>query len=132
MKIKSLVVAASLALVPATAAFAVDKEALKKAKEEAKAKAIEAAKEKAAAKAEAKIEKVEKKVEAKKEAAKADEAAKVAAAEEEKKTHAKHTGMIERLEQIATATNNAELTATVARLKEKEAKRHSLAAPAEG
>jgi hypothetical protein len=125
MKIQSMMIAAAIALVPATGALAVDKEALKKAKEEAKAKAIEKAKEKS----EAKTEKVTEQKKAK--AAEAAEAAK-AAAEEERKLHAKNTGMIERLEQIATATNNAELTAAVARLKEKEAKRHSLAAPAAG
>ena len=54
-----------------------------------------------------------------------------AAAEEEAKTHAKHMGMIERLEQIATATSNENLTAKVATLREKEAKRHSLAKPDE-
>lgn len=131
MKIQSLLIAASLALVPATVAFADDakKEALKKAKEEAKKKAIEEAKEKAAAKVEAKVEKVEKKVEAKKAEVKAaaEDAAK--AAEEEKQTHAKNLGAIERLEQIATATSNAELTAVVTRLKDKEAKRAGLAAP---
>ena len=59
MKIQSLLIAASLALVPATIANADDakKEALKKAKEEAKKKAIDEAKEKAAAKVEAKVEK---------------------------------------------------------------------------
>lgn len=134
MKIKSLIVAASLALVPATSAFAIDKEAIKKAKEEAKQKAIEDAKQKAAAKAEAQAEKAEVKAVEKKAAAKADAAAKeeaaMAAAEEERKLHARHTGLIERLEQIAAATTNAELTAIVGRLKEKEAKRHALAAPA--
>jgi hypothetical protein len=129
MKIKSLVVAASLAMVPATAALAVDKEAIKKAKEEAKQKAIEAAK----AKVEAKQEVVEKKSEAKqaKKASdkKADEEARAAAAEENVKTNARHTGLIERLEQVATATGNAELTAVVARLREKEAKRFALANP---
>ncbi|MEK7716910.1 MAG: N-6 DNA methylase, partial [Pseudomonadota bacterium] len=55
----------------------------------------------------------EKKIEAKKE----DAADKAKAAEEEKQTHAKHMGMIERLTQIATATGNAELTAKVARMR---------------
>lgn len=126
MKISSLVLASALALVPASVALADDakKEALKKAKEEAKKKAVEAAKEKS----EAKREQAEKKAEVKAAGAKADADAKAKAAEEEKQTHAKHLGLIERLEQIATATNNAELTAKVATLKEKEAKRHALAA----
>ena len=125
MKISSLVLATSLALVPATVALADDakKEALKKAKEEAKKKAVEAAKEKT----EKKADKAEAKADAKAADAKAAAEAKAKAAEEEKQTNAKHIGMIERLEQIATATSNAELTAKVAVLKEKEAKRHSLA-----
>lgn len=125
MKISSLVLATSLALVPATVALADDakKEALKKAKEEAKKKAIEAAKEKSEAKREAAAAKIEKKIEAKKE----DAEAKAKAAEEEKQTHAKHMGMIERLGQIAAATGNAELTAKIATLTEKEMKRHQLA-----
>lgn len=123
MKIKHLLIATSLALATAPVALAVDKEALKKAKEEAKAKAIEAAKKKSEEKREA----AEKKVEKKAEAAKAGDEAKAKEMEEEKQTHAKHLGMIDRLTQIATATNNAELTATIAKLTEKEAKRHALA-----
>jgi hypothetical protein len=125
MKISSLVLASALALVPASVAFADDakKEALKKAKEEAKKKALEAAKEKS----EKKQEKAEKRADAKADAKAADAEAKAKALEEEKQTHAKHLGLIERLEQIATATTNAELTAKVATLKEKEAKRHALA-----
>lgn len=127
MKIKSLLIAASLALVPATIANADDakKEALKKAKEAAKEKAKETAKEKI----EEKKETHEKKVEAKKATAKADAEAAAKAAEEEKATHAKNLGAIERLDQIAGVTANAELTAVVTRLKEKEAKRAALAAP---
>jgi hypothetical protein len=130
MKISSLVLASALALVPASVAFADDakKEALKKAKEEAKKKALEAAKEKS----EKKMEKAEKRADAKADAKAADDAAKAKAAEEEKQLHAKHLGLIERLEQIASATNNTELTAKAATLREKELKRHGLAAPAEG
>ncbi len=54
MKIKHAIIAASIALVPATQSMAIDKEALKKAKEEAKAKAKEEAKEKAKEKMEEK------------------------------------------------------------------------------
>jgi hypothetical protein len=120
MKIKSLVLATSLALVPATSALAIDKEALKKAKEAAKEKALEKAKEKSEAKTEKAIEK-------KKDAKEAADEAKAAAADLEKQMHGKHLGLIERLEQIASSTNNTELTATVAKLKDKEAKRHALA-----
>jgi colicin import membrane protein len=125
MKLTHLVLASAFALVPVTAALADDdkKAALKKAKEAAKQKAIDAAKEKSEAKRETAGAKVEKKIEAKKDAA----AAVAAASEEEKQTHAKHLGMIDRLTQIATATNNTDLTATIARLTEKEAKRHALA-----
>ena len=131
MKIQSLLIAASLALVPATVAFADDakKEALKKAKEEAKKKAMEEAKEKAKEKVEAKVEKAEKVVVKKAEAKKADDEAAAKAAEEEKATHAKNLGAIERLAQIATATANAELTAMVAKLTDLETKRAGLAAP---
>ena len=64
------------------------------------------------------------------EAKKADAEADAKAAEEEKALHSKNLGAIERLEQIATVTTNAELTAVITRLKEKEAKRAALAAPA--
>ena len=131
MKIQHLIVAASLALVPATAmADDAKKEALKKAKEEAKKKAIDEAKAKAAAKVEAKVEKAETKAVAKKEEKKAAEEADAAAVEAEKAMHSKHLGAIERLQQIADATNNADLKAVVARLNEKETKRAALAAPA--
>ena len=124
MKIKHLLIATSLALATAPVALAADKEALKKAKEEAKAKAIEAAKEKSKDKAA-----TAKAVSGKKaDIAKAAAEEKAKAAEDEKQTHAKHLGLIDRLTQIATATNNAELTATVARITEKEGKRHTLAA----
>jgi|GEM_PF-1884622 len=53
---------------------------------------------------------------------------KAAAMKAENEMHAKHTGAIERLEQIAKATKNDELLKTVERLKEKEAKRHKLIA----
>jgi len=126
MKFTSMVLATSLALVPATVAFADDakKEALKKAKEAAKEKAIEKAKEKSKDKLDAVKEKV---AEKKADAAKTDDAAKAAAADAEKAAHAKNMGAIERLQQIADATNNAELKAAVARLNEKETKRHTMA-----
>ena len=126
MKITSMVLAASIALVPATAAMADDKkkEELKKAKEAAKEKAKEEAK----AKAEAKTENLVKKADDKKaDAAAASAADKEAAAKAEKELHAKNVGAIERLDQIATATNNTDLKAVVARLNEKETKRHTMA-----
>jgi colicin import membrane protein len=130
MKIQNLIVAASLALVPATAmADDAKKEALKKAKEEAKRKKIEEAKAAAVEKVEKKVEKAEVKAVAKKEAkAEADEAA-AKAAEEEKAMHAKNLGAIERIQQVAEATGNAELKAKAATLLEKENKRAALAAP---
>ena len=126
MKITSMVLAASLALVPATAAMADDKkkEELKKAKEAMKEKMKEAAKEKAEKKTEKALEKVNEK---KADAAAANAADKEAAAKAEKELHAKNLGAIERLDQIATATNNADLKAVVARLNEKETKRHTMA-----
>jgi len=88
------------------------------------AKAIEAAKEKAREETEAKA----KAAAAKANAAKADKAA---ATEEAKKAedeaNAKFLGQIERLEQIATATDNAELKAKVSALKAKAELRRSLA-----
>jgi colicin import membrane protein len=129
MKMKHLLVATAVALVPASASLA-DKaalEAAKKKKEEAKAKAIEEAKEKAKAEAEAKA----KANAAAAAAAAAKKGEKAAAAEEAKKAeeemHQKHLGIIERLEQIATATSNAELKTKVDALKAKEDKRHTLA-----
>ena len=107
MKITSTVLAASLALIPATA-FAGDakKEALAKAKEAAKEKAIEAAKAKSAAK----LENAKEKAAANAAAAKADtKGADQAAANAEKETHARNLGAIERLQQIADATNNGDL-----------------------
>jgi hypothetical protein len=128
MKIQSMILATSIALVPATVALAEDKkEALKKAKEEALKKKIEEAKAKAKEKAEVKAEKAEAKAEVRKEEAKAAEADKAKAMEEEKALHSKNLGAIERLTQIADATNNADLKAVIARLTEKETKRHSLA-----
>jgi hypothetical protein len=97
------------------------KEAAAKAKEAAKEAAVEKAKEEAKAKAEEKGEKTAAKVE-KAQAAKASAADEAKKAEDE--ANAKIWGQIERLEQIATATNNAELTTVVARLKEKATKRH--------
>jgi hypothetical protein len=104
--------------------------ARKKAMEAKKAEAKAAAKEKAAAKVETATKKGKAKVaakqkEIKEEAAAADEAAKKA----EDEMHAKHMGQIERLDQIATATDNAELKTLVASLKEKEGKRHEGAMP---
>lgn len=128
MKMKHLLVATAVALVPATASLA-DKaalEAAKKAKAEAKAKAIEAAKEKAKAEAEAKTKAA--KAAAASKAAKAEAAADADEAKKaEEEMHQKHLGIIERLEQIATATDNAELKTKVATLKEKEDKRHTMA-----
>jgi len=104
----------------------------------AKAKAAAKAKRKAAMekkKAEVKTKTkavVKKKAQAAK--AKADEAtaeATKALVVAENNTHAKHMGMIERLDQIASATSNDKLKAKVATLKEKEAKRHGMAMPAE-
>jgi len=129
MKMKHLIIAAAVALVPAGTSLAQSAalKAKEKAKEEAKAKAIEEAKAKAKAEAEEKA-KANAAAAAKANAKKADAAA---AGEEAKKAelelHAKHQGIIERLEQIATATNNAELKTKVEGLKAKEDKRHSLA-----
>lgn len=125
MKTTHLLLATSIALVPATVALADDakKEAMKKAKEEAKQKAIEAAKEKAKEESAKKTAAAEKKADAKASAAADAEATKKA----EEEQHFKNLGIIERLEQIATATNNAELTTKVMALKQKEDKRHTLA-----
>jgi colicin import membrane protein len=127
MKMKHLIIAAAVASLPTTALAqgALEK---KKAAAEAKAKAIEAAKQKAieeaAAKAKANAEAASKANAAKK-------ADKAAAAEEAKKAedeaNAKFLGQIERLEQIATATDNAELKAKVSALKAKAEQRRSLA-----
>ena len=128
MKIKSLLIAASLALTPATVAFADDakKEALKKAKE----KAIEAAKEAAKEKAKEKSEKAEKAAEKKATAAgKADEE-RAAAEKAENEQHSKNMGAIERLEQIAGVMSDEGLKTKVASLREKENKRHGLVMPA--
>ena len=128
MKMKHLIVAAAVALVPATASLA-DKAALEKAKaakEEAKKKAIEEAKAKASAEMDAKA-----KAAAAAATATAGKADAAAAGDEAKKaeeeTHAKHLGIIERIEQVATATDNAELKAKVSSLRTKEDKRHTLA-----
>jgi hypothetical protein len=127
MKIQSLVVAASLVLVPATTALAGDakKEAAAKAKEAAKEKAIEAAKAKSAAK----LEHV-KEVAATKAAPAAAAAAAggdAAAQQAEKETHARNLGAIERLQQIADATSNGDLKTVLQRLSDKETKRHNMA-----
>lgn len=129
MKMKHLIIAAAVALVPASASLA-DKAALEAAKakkEEAKKAAIEAAKEKAKAEAEAKAAANAKAAAAKN--AKAGDAA--AASQEAKKAeeemHQKHLGIVERIEQIANAIDNADLKTKVARLRTKEDKRHTLA-----
>ena len=125
MKMKHLVVASALALVPASASLA-DKaaaKALNDKKAEAKAKAIAEAKEKAK-------KELEEKAAASKKAAEAKNVKKADAAEEKKaeeELHMKHLGVIERLDQIAKATNNAELATKVASLTTKEDKRHTLA-----
>ena len=121
MKMTSMVLATSLALVPATVAFADDakKEALKKAKEAAKEKAIEKAKEKSR-------EKVAH-AEAHAAATTKTPAVDTAAMEAEKQTHARNVGAIERLQQIADATSNGDLKTIVQRLSDKETKRHTLA-----
>lgn len=106
-----------------------------KAKADAKADAKEAAKEKAKEKVEKAGEKAAAKVEKKKVAAAAAaaeaDAAEAEATAAEKKTaeemHAKKLGKIERLEQIATATNNEALKGQVSKLKELEEKRYKLA-----
>ena len=120
MKMNHLLVAAAVALVPATASLANPALEAKKAK----MKAMEEAKEKAK-------KEIEEKAAAAKAAATAKAADKAAAADESKKAeeeaHQKNVGLIERLEQIATATNNAELKAKVDGLKAKEEKRHTLA-----
>ena len=118
MKMTHLAVAAALALVPATATLANDakKEALKKAKEKMK----EAAKEKAAEKT-ANLKTVA--------ATKAAPAAanNEAAQRTERELHARNLGVIERLQQIAVATNDANLKVAVERLNGKEGRRHDLA-----
>lgn len=112
----------------AAAAKAKSKEAAKaEAKAEAKAKAKEAAKEHSK-----KVhEKAAKQADQRRAEAAAVAAANAEAAEAAKKAaeeaHARKLGKIERLEQIATATNNDELKAQVAKLKELEDKRHNLA-----
>lgn len=127
MKMKHLIVAAAIASLPTTALAqgAVDK---KKAAAEAKAKALEEAKEKARAEAEAAAKAVAVKATATNVAKKATAAA---ANEEAKKaeeeTHQKFLGMIERLDQIATATDNAELKAKVSALRTKADARRTLA-----
>ncbi len=129
MKMKHLIIAAAIALVPAGASLA-DKAALdaaKAKKEEAKKAAMEAAKEKAREAAEAKGA-AAKAAAANKNAKAADAAAATEEAKKaEEETHQKHTGIIERIEQVANATDNADLKAKVSSLKTKEDKRHSLA-----
>ena len=51
-----------------------------------------------------------------------------AAANTEREMHARNVGAIERLQQIAAATNDGDLKTAVQRLSDKENKRHSLAA----
>lgn len=103
-----------------------------KAKADAKAEAKAAAKEKAKEKAEKVAEKSVKKVEKKKEekaaaVALANAEATEAATKSANEAHAKKLGKIERLEQIATATNNEALKAQAQKLRELEDKRHGLA-----
>ena len=121
----------SVVAIAAPEASAQGADARAKAKEKAKAKK-KAAMEKKKASVKTKTTAVVKKK-------KAAAAAKVEAATEEatkalivaeNNTHAKHMGMVERLDQIATATSNDKLAAKVATLKEKEAKRHTMAMPA--
>lgn len=120
----------SVVALAAPEAAAQGADARRKAKEAAKAK-MQAAKAKAKAGAKANTQKIVKKKAAAAKA-KAEEATAEMMKEKvvaENNTHAKHMGMIERLEQIATATSNDKLKATVARLKEKEGKRHKMAMP---
>ena len=131
-KIASIALVVGLLGVPALAqndpkaAAKAAKEAAAKAKEAAKEAAVEKAKEEAKAKAEEKGEATKAKVEKAQAKAAAANEADMKAKDEEK---AKIWGQIERLEQIATATNNKELTDTVARLKDKATKKYD-AAPA--
>jgi len=120
MKITHIAVAASLALT-STAALAGDakKHDLGKAKEDAAKKAaLEKAKEESAKKTGKLI--------ADKGAKDAKDAA-ANVASDEKQTHARNVGAIERLQQIADATNNADLKTVVQRLSDKETKRHGMA-----
>jgi hypothetical protein len=113
---------------PATAVLAGDakKEALAKAKEAAKEKAIEAAKAKSAAK----LEHAKEAAASKTAAATTTAAPDAAATQAEKETHARNVGAIERLQQIADATNNGDLKTIIQRLSDKETKRHNMAAGA--
>jgi hypothetical protein len=129
-----LALVAGLLVVPAyaqndpKAAAAAAKAAAAKAKADAKEAAIAKAKDEAKKETEAKAEVVEKKVE-KMKAASATAAGDAKKAEDE--ANAKIWGQIERLEQIATATNNKELADVVTRLKDKATKRHdAMMAPA--
>lgn len=125
---QSVMLAAALFLIPATS-FAADAKADAKsaakaaAKEKAKEKAKEVQKEAVHEQAKDIHDAREKKAEAAKDVAEATDEAKKA----EDTAHSQHLGVIERLDQIASATNNAELTSTVSRLKDKESKRHTLA-----
>jgi hypothetical protein len=118
MKITHIAVAASLALT-STAAFAGDakKHDLKKASDDAAKKAaLDKAREEASKKTGKLV------------ADKNDkDAAKAANDAAEKQTHARNVGAIERLQQIADATSNADLKTVVQRLSDKETKRHGLA-----
>lgn len=131
MNMKHLIVAVAVASLPATTAFAQGAADKKKAAAEAKAKAIEEAKAKAKAELEAKAT-ANAAAAAKAGAAAAAKKADAAAATDEAKkaeeeTHQKFLGMIERLDQIATATNNAELKAKVSALRTKADSRRTLA-----
>ena len=121
MKITHIAVAASLALT-SNAALAGDakKHDLGKAKDDAAKKAaLEKAKEESAKKTGKLI--------ADKGAKDAKDAKDTAASDAEKQTHARNVGAIERLQQIADATNNADLKTVVQRLSDKETKRHGMA-----
>jgi hypothetical protein len=124
MKISAIVVAAALALVPASAAFAdnAKKEALKKAKDAAK----EAAREKAHDRTE-NLRAAAQNRAASATAAAATPASDPMAAQRERETHARNLGVLERLQQIATSTNNGDLKVIVIRLNGKEDRRHALA-----
>ncbi len=100
------------------------------AKEKAKEKAKAKAKAKVKAKAEVKAEQAAKRIEKREEAAAvalANSEATDAAKKSAEEAHAKKLGKIERLEQIATATNNEALKTQTSKLKELEDKRHKLA-----
>lgn len=126
MKLKHMVVVAAVATVSTSAlADAASLAAAKAAKDAAKAASIQKAKDDARIAAEKKAEENKRRAAA---AAAAAAASTSEAARSESELHAKNTGIIERLDQIATHTKNADLAAKVATLRNKEDKRHQLAA----